>query len=123
MRQWLLLTVVVGLQAAVVRAEGPDGGVSLQGTWRLDERKATVRFTEADGGWNGVIDTSPRTAEVGFVLFRALQPTTATELRGTLAMPENGSTHEVVLTLDGRTAKAVAGKWIFSKTLLLERAP
>jgi len=98
------------LRLTVGRLSGGEG--ELRQAWR-----------RADGGWNGVIDASPRSAEVGFVLFRSLKPQTAGQYQGTLAMPENGSTHEVVIVIEGDKAKAVAGKWIFSKTLLLETAP
>lgn len=117
----LALVMTVGLWAGPVRAEDRDGGIDLTGTWKLAERSATVRFQEADGGWNGVIESSPRSKEVGFSLFRQLHQAGAAELRGTLAMPEDGSTHEAVVTVKGSTLRAVVGKWIFSKTLELER--
>jgi hypothetical protein len=120
MRKWLLI-LAVGLWGSLALADPSDGGVALGGSWNLEERKAVVRFVDADGGWDGLIDSSPRGAEVGFLLFRQLRQVSAKELRGTLAMPENGSTHEVVVTVEGEHLKAVVGKWIFSKTLELKR--
>lgn len=117
----LATLLVVGLWVTSAWAEGSDGGIDLSGAWKFAERNATVRFQEADGGWNGVIETSPRSKEVGFSLFRQLHQAGAAELRGTLAMPEDGSTHEAVVTVKGSTLRAVVGKWIFSKTLELER--
>jgi hypothetical protein len=117
MRRFASLLVVVA-----ATTWSADGGVTLDGVWRLDERKAQVRFHEVDGGWDGVIETSERPKEAGFVLFRALHQTNPGELRGTLAMPENGSTHEVVVTVRPDELKAVAGTFIFSKTLVLTRS-
>lgn len=115
------MLMVLGLWATPTWAEDGDGGVDLSGTWKLAERNTVVRFQEADGGWNGVIESSPRSKEVGFSLFRQLRQVGPAELRGTLAMPENGSTHEAVVTVKGSQLRAVVGAWIFSKTLEFER--
>lgn len=120
MRRLAMLTVLV-LWATPTWAEDRDGGVDLSGAWKLSERNSVVRFQEADGGWQGVIEASPRSKEVGFWLFRQLHQVGPAELRGTLAMPENGSTHEAVVTVKGSQLRAVVGTWIFSKTLELER--
>lgn len=115
------MLTVLGLWATPTWAEDRDGGVDLSGAWKLSERSSVVRFQEADGGWNGSIESSPRSKEVGFWLFRQLRQVGPGELRGTLAMPENGSTHEAVVTVKGSQLRAVVGTWIFSKTLELER--
>jgi uncharacterized protein (DUF2147 family) len=113
------LAALAVLSLSTASAEEPAG---LPGLWRLDERKSQVRFIARGGGFDGVIESSQRSSEVGFVLFRRVKPGAGRELEGTLAMPENGSTHAVVLTVDGDRLRAVVGKGLFSKTLLLERA-
>lgn len=119
MRPFAMTMVVSGLSAASALADGADGG--LAGPWRFPERKAVVEFQRGDAGWNGVITSSPRPKEAGFWLFQQLVEVRAGELKGTLSMPEDGSTHEAVVTVSGDRLRAVVGVWIFSKTLELER--
>lgn len=113
------LAALAVLSMSTASAQEPAG---LPGVWRLDERNAQVRFVARDGAFDGVIESSQRTSEVGFVLFKRVKKGPGKDFEGTLTMPENGSTHAVVLTLEGDRLKAVIGKGLFSKTLLLERA-
>lgn len=121
MRRFAMVMMLGTLAAAPSWSSGEDEGVEFAGTWRLDERSSVIRFHQADGGWEGVIEASKRPEEVGRVLMHSLRQVRPAELRGTLVMPENGSTHEVVVTIKGDTAKAVAGAFIFTKTLEFTR--
>jgi uncharacterized protein (DUF2147 family) len=115
-RRLMLLVLVVAAQT-----HAADGGVDLTGDWAMPEREAVVRFTQADGGWNGVIVATPRAGEKGLTLFRELREVRAGELEGTLVMPENGSSHGATVRLEGGRLKAKVGAFLFTKTLTLER--
>ena len=116
-----LVTLVTTLTLTLTHAHAADGGVDLTGDWAMPEREAVVRFSQADGGWTGVIVATPRAAEKGLTLFRDLREVKAGELEGTLVMPENGSSHGAKVRLEGERLKAKVGAFIFTKTLTLER--
>lgn len=117
------IAVLVSLFPLVALAAARDGGVELEGRWEFPERNAVVRFERTDAGWRGVIEKSARAGEVGFELFRNLRSDEQGALRGSLTMPEDGSTHDARVTVQGDHLRAVVGAWIFSKTLHFKRAP
>jgi hypothetical protein len=121
MRNLEFLVVALALLAMPAFAADNEAEGRLDGAWRLEERHSVVRFTSTDGGWVGVIEASERPKEVGLVLLRSLRPVRSNKLRGTLVTPENGSTHDAVVTVTADEAKVVIGSFIFTKTLELKR--
>ena len=116
------LVALIPLFAAAAEPIVPEAG--LQGTWYLAERKMTVEFRKDPAGtWSARTVAAEEPQLVGRTAFERLayQPADGC-FTGTLIKPEDGSRHEVTVTLASPVSmKAVVRKFLFKKTLEFSR--
>jgi hypothetical protein len=117
-----LLAALIPLFAAAAEPTVPEA--RLQGTWYLAERKMTVEFRkDPDGTWSAKTVAAEERQLVGRTAFERLAYQSADGcFTGSLIKPEDGSKHDVTVTLASPVAmKAVVRKFLFKKTLEFSR--
>jgi len=118
------LVVLLASVIAIASAAAPEEP-QLAGRWKDADRSWILEFARgSDGAWTGArVAAAPPSSRT--VIFENLVYDARAKLfRGTLIQPEDGSRHEVTLTLlTPTTAEAVVRKLFFTKRLSLARPP